>query len=210
MIQITTLKWVPEFVQGYVKDLPVRWALEEINEPYQLQLITRGDQQSAAYRKEQPFGQVPVLTDGDLHLFECGSILLHIGEKSEKLLPKDPQARARARTWVFAALNSLEPYIQFYNNFMQGSNDQQKNNIEMLVTKRLEAMESWIGDKEFLEDQFTVGDIMMTIILRLVSESDLMQGCPRLKAYSNRCMARPAFKKALQDQLKTFADNAPS
>src|SRR5881394_2694626 len=112
MITISAFKWVPDFARGQVRDLRVRWALEEAGIPYKSKLIGQADQKTPAYRALQPFGQVPAYIENDLRLFETGAILLHIGEKSETLLPKDPNARARAVSWVFCALNSMEPSIQ--------------------------------------------------------------------------------------------------
>ncbi|MEO7755635.1 MAG: glutathione S-transferase, partial [Dokdonella sp.] len=111
-ISVTAFKWVPPAVQGLVRDLRVRWALEEAGLPYEEKLLSSGDQNTPEHRAMQPFGQVPVYEEGDLALFESGSIVMHIGEKSPLLLPVDPAARARVRTWMFAALNSVEPHVQ--------------------------------------------------------------------------------------------------
>ena len=111
-IRLTAFKWVPPMVQGLVRDLRVRWALEEAGLPYAEKLLGQGEQNSPAYRAVQPFGQVPLYQEGDLTLFETGSIVMHIGENCEKLLPGNPARRARARTWILAALNSVEPHVQ--------------------------------------------------------------------------------------------------
>src|SRR6058998_337122 len=111
MITISAFKWVPDFARGQVRDLRVRWALEEAGLPYRTRLLGQGDQEKPEYRALQPFGQVPIFEDGGFVLFETGAIVLHIGERSETLLPKEPLARARATQWLIAALNSIEPFV---------------------------------------------------------------------------------------------------
>lgn len=215
MIQITTFKWVPPFVQGYVKDLSVRWALEEIGLPYELKLITREDQSSSAYRQHQPFGQVPVYQEGELSLFESGGILLHIGEKSEVLLPTETKARSRARSWVIAALNSVEPFTQNYNQTAAASEketwaQERRPTVESALKNRLGSLNTWLMGKEYLEGRFSIGDIMMVQILRNVADASFFSEFPNLVRYLTLCESRPAFQKALAAQMKTFADNAPA
>lgn len=211
-MKLTTLQSVPSFAQGYVRDLPVRWAFEEIGLPYELKLISAEDKNSENYRRQQPFGQVPVLEDGELVLFESGSILLHLGEKSEKILPKDPAQRARARTWVLAALNSLDPYVRAYRAAKDNSEKEEWAKARLpavleALNKNLKALNHWLQGREYFENQFSIGDIMMTIMLRNL-EPELFLNFPNLTQFLKRCEARPAFQKALNDQLKTFAENA--
>lgn len=213
-MKLTAFRWVPPFAQGVVRDLRVRWALEEAGIPYETHLIGREEQMSDAYRKQQPFGQVPVLQDGDLTLFESGSIVLYLAEKSTVLFPDDAKARARARTWVFAAINSMEPPMQnlatidlFYPN-EEWSKLRRPQAIKDLKRK-LSNLSDWMGDKQYLEGQFTVGDLMMTSVLRIARHVDLVAQFPNLEAYQKRCEARPTFKKALADQMKPFFENAP-
>ncbi len=216
MIRFTAFRWVPPFAQGLVRDLRLRWALEEAGLPYEIELITPDIQKSEAYRKLQPFGQVPVLHDNDLSLFESGAIALHIAEKSPVLMPEDASGKARARTWVFAALNSIEQHIQnlvlidIFNPDKAWAIERRPAAVES-VKDRLQKLNTWLGDKDYLEGKrFTIGDLMMTTVLRNLRHTDILaKDFPMLEAYRQRCEARPAFKKALADQMKTFEENAP-
>ena len=160
MIRISAFPWVPPFAQGLVRDLRARWALEEAGLPYEVRLLSAADQKSERYRALQPFGQVPVLEDGDLKLFESGAIVMHIAERSDALLPSDADARARAKTWMFAALNSIEPHIQnlaeidlFYAG-KEWTKDRRPIVVEM-VRKRLGELAAWLKGRDYLEDRFT-------------------------------------------------------
>jgi glutathione S-transferase len=209
MITITAFKWVPPFARGLVRDLRVRWALEEAGLTYHEKLIDTDDQVSADYRARQPFGQVPVLEEDGLVLFESGAIALHIAARSEALLPADDAGRARAVTWLFAALNTIEIVIQQLAEVDLFYADQEwaklgRPRIEEAVMKRLSELATWLGDRDYLEDRFTVGDLMMTTVLRLVRHTDLLDALPVLKAYKERCEARPAFQKALAAQMASF------
>ena len=211
MITLTAFRWVPEFAQGLVKDLRVRWALEEAGIPYQEKLIGPEDQASAGYRTLQPFGQVPVIESDELKLFESGSIVLHIAEQSEALMPLDPAGRARTRTWVFAALNSIEPSV---DNLGDTEGEEawavaRRPAAMEKVERRLGDLETWLGEQDYLEGRFTAGDLMMTTVLRNLRETDIVAKRPRLAAYVARCQARPAFQKALADHLRPFTANAP-
>lgn len=215
MIKVTAFAWVPPFAEGLVRDLRIRWALEEAGEPYEERLLQQGEQDSPEYRALQPFGQVPVYEEDDLTLFESGAVLLHIAQRSDALLPLDPAARARAIQWVFAALNSIEPHVQnlalidlFYADEPWAT--QRRPGVAEFVEKRLDALTGRLGDKEYLDDdRFSAGDLMMTTVLRILRHTDLVTGRPALHAYQLRCEARPAFQKALTDQLAPFARNAP-
>ena len=213
MIILTAFRWVPPFAQGLVRDLRVRWALEEAGIPYQEKLIGPGDQATAAYRALQPFGQVPAIESGDLKLFESGAIVIHVAEGSEALMPPDAIGRARTSAWVFAALNSVEPQVQnlaeidLFNAGESWAAARRPGAVEM-VQKRLDAVEGWLGDRTYLEDRFTAADLMMTTVLRILRHTDIMSGRPALKAYQARCEARPAFQRALADHLRPFAAKA--
>ncbi len=215
MMRITALRWVPKFAQGYVRDLRVRWACEEAGLPYDLRLIDRAQQASPNYRREQPFGQVPVLEDGNLTLFETGAILLHIGEKSEALIPKEAAAKARVTTWMFAALNSIEPFVQnltevdIFHSQEEWAKSRRPVVVEALKN-RLAALNTWLDGRDYLEERFTVADLLMTTVLRDVPEDGVLEDFPRLLEYRRQGEARPGFRKALASQLKNFADNAPS
>ncbi|MFO0665403.1 MAG: glutathione S-transferase family protein [Polyangiaceae bacterium] len=216
MMQVTAFRWVPPFAQGLVRDLRVRWALEEAGLPYEVRLIGPDDQKSKAYRKLQPFGQVPVLEDGELHLFESGAIVLHVAERSAGLLPREHAARERARTWVFAAINSIEPFIQnltqidLFNADKPWAVERRPVVVDML-RDRLQKLTDWMDGRNYLEDEtFTVGDLMMTTVLRILRHVDLLEKeFPQLHAYRKRCEERPSFVKALGDQMKVFSENTP-
>lgn len=214
-IRVTAFKWVPPFAQGLVRDLRVRWALEEAGIPYEERLIGPDDQKSSDYREQQPFGQVPVLEEGDLTLFESGSILLHVAERSALLLPADPTGRARARTWLFAALNTLEPQIQqlaaidlFFSD--QSWAKERRPGVVEMIQKRLSELSKALGDREWLEGEFSVGDLTMATVLRILRHTDLVSKHDNLASFLRRAEARPAFTKALADQMAPFAKSAPS
>jgi glutathione S-transferase len=215
MIIVTAFAWVPPMAQGVVRDLRVRWALEEAGLPYREHLLALGQQETPEHRALQPFGQVPVYEEDGLTLFETGAIVLHVGERSETLLPADPGARARAVQWLFAALNSIEPFAQdialidlFYPN-AEWAKLRRPGAVEF-VERRLDALTASLGDKPYLDgDRFTAGDLMMTTVLRILRHTDLVAKRPALAAFQARCEARPAFAKALADQLAAFARNAP-
>jgi glutathione S-transferase len=209
MIKISAFKWVPPFAQGLVRDLRVRWALEEAGLPYEAVLIDPSVQTSADYRAHQPFGQVPVFEEDGLVLFESGAIALHIAARSEVLLPSDEAGRARAMMWVFAALNSVETWIQMLAEVDLFAADQEwaklrRPELVQANRRRLAELAAWLGDREYLEDRFTVGDLMMTTVLRILRHTDLLDAEPRLKAYKERCEARPAFQRALAAQMQPF------
>jgi glutathione S-transferase len=210
MITISAFKWVPEFAYGQVRDLRARWALEEVGLPYQTRLLEQGDQDKPEYRALQPFGQVPVLEEDGLVLFESGAIVLHIGEGSAALLPKEAGARARATQWLIAALNSIEPFamnvaiIDLFYAQEEWAKLRRPGAVEF-VQKRLSALSESLGDKAFLDgDCFTAGDLMMTTVLRILKHTDIVSGDRRLAAYIERCTARPAFKRALDAQIGDF------
>jgi glutathione S-transferase len=214
MITISAFKWVPDFARGQVRDLRARWALEEAGLPYNTRLLEQGDQEKAEYRALQPFGQVPILEEDGLVLFESGAIVLHIGERSEALLPKELPARARATQWLIAALNSIEPFVMnvalidlFYAQ-EQWAKLRRPGAVEF-VQKRLSALSKSLGEKSFLDgDRFTAGDLMMTTVLRILEHTDTVSRDPRLAAYLERCTARPAFKRALAAQIGDFKEAA--
>src|SRR5882762_2329396 len=213
MITLNAFRWVPPLAQGLVRDLRVRWALEEAGIPYQEKLIGPEDQATAAYRALQPFGQVPAIESGDLKLFESGAIVIHIAERSDALMPSDSNGRARTSAWVFAALNSVEPQIQnlaeldLFHAREAWAPLRRPTAVEG-VQKRLGAVENWLGDRDYLEDRFTAADLMMTTVLRILRHTDLVSDRPALKAYQARCEARPTFQKAMADHLRPFEAKA--
>ena len=210
MITISAFKWVPDVARGQVRDLRPRWALEEAGLPYRTRLLTQGDQDKPEYRALQPFGQVPILEENGLVLFESGAIVLHIGERSEALLPQDPGARSRATQWLVAALNSIEPFVMNVAliDFLYANEEWAKlrrpGAVEF-VKKRLGALSKALGDKPFLDgDRFTAGDLMMATVLRILNKTDIVSSDERLGAYVDRCTSRPAFRRALDAQLGDF------
>ena len=210
MIIISAFKQVPEFAKGQVRDLRPRWALEEAGLPYRTRLLAQGEQDTPEYRALQPFGQVPMLEEDGLVLFETGAIVLHIGARSQTLLPSEANARARAVQWVFAALNSLEPMIMnlalidlFYAREEWGK--LRRPGALAFAQRRLDGLSKSLGDKPFLDgERFTAGDLVMATVLRILDYTDLVTGNPRLGPYLARCTARPAFRRALEAQMADF------
>lgn len=212
---VTAFRWVPPFAQGFVRDLRVRWALEEAGFPYEAELIDATIQASPAYRAQQPFGQVPAYRDDTVQLFESGAIVLYIAGQSDTLAPADPSGRARMTTWVLAALNSVEPYVDnliSLDVFHEGEawTVERRPQVEAMLDRRLADLEAWMEGREYLEDRFTAGDLMMSTVLREASAAGVLARFPRLDAYHKRCEARPAFARALEAQLQPFRENAPS
>ena len=212
-IEITAFQWVPDFAQGVVRDLRARWALEEAGLDYRVRLL--GQQRPPEYLLEQPFDQVPVLSEGDVRIFESGAIVQYIGEKSEALLPYDPQGRFRAIQWTYAALNSVEPAILnllLIDIFYKGEQwaTLRRPGAEEFARLKLKRVSEWLGDAQWLEgDRFTIGDLVMVTVLRFLRHTDLVAQFPNLAAYLKRGEARPAFQRALADQLAVFRENEP-
>jgi glutathione S-transferase len=205
---LTTYDWVPEMPRGVVRDLRVRWALEEAALPYRVESTSfhdRGPEHFAA----QPFGQVPWLTDGDLTIFESGAILLHLAEKSPTLMPTDRRGRAEVVEWVIAALNSVDlpsqPWVLFRFMGFPGEAPEAKF-VEDFLKARLDRMEAVLAGREWLAGgRFTVADLLMADVLRPVDKFDGLANYPACRAYVRRATARPAFRKAYDDQMAHFA-----
>ncbi len=206
---IVAFQWVPEFAQGLVRDIRVRWALQEAGRSYQVRQITRDDQTTPAYRALQPFGQVPAYEEGALILFESGAILHHIASSSPALMPDDPAERARTVTWMFAALNSVEPYVTSLNEidlFSGGAawGQERRPAVVARLEKRLAELQDALGDGPYLVGRFTVADILMATVLRTLRHTDIVARFPALNAYLDRCNARPAARESLKEQLASF------
>jgi len=212
-IEITAFRWVPPFAQGVVRDLRARWALEEAGLDYRVRLL--GPERPADYLREQPFDQVPTFSDGAVRIFESGAIAQYIGEQSETLLPSDKQGRYRAIQWTYAALNSLEPalfnvlLIDLFYADEEWAKLRRPGAVEFARLK-LKRVSDWLGDKDWLEGRFTIGDLIMVTSLRFLRHTDLVAGFANLDAYVKRGEGRPAFQQALNDQLQTFKDNEPA
>jgi glutathione S-transferase len=211
-IEITAFKWVPEFAQGVVRDLRARWALEEAGLDYRVRLV--GQQRPPEYLLEQPFDQVPCFSDGTVKIFETGAIAQYIGEQSEVLLPRDPQGKFRAIQWTYAALNSVEPAIinlLLIDLFFVGEEwaKLRRPGAADFAKLKLKRVSEWLGDKEWLEGRFTIGDLIMVTTLRFLRHTDLVAQFPNLDAFLKRGEARPAFQRALAEQLEVYAANQP-
>ena len=212
-IEITAFQWVPDFAQGLVRDLRARWALEEAGLDYRVRLV--GQERPPEYLTEQPFDQVPCFSDGAVKIFETGAIVQYIGEKSETLLPRDPQGRFRAIQWTYAALNSVEPAIVnlLSVDFFYAGEEWAKlrrPGAEDFARLKLKRVSEWLGDKQWLEgDRFTIGDLLMITELRFLRHTNLVAEFANLAAYLKRGEDRPAFQRALADQLAVYAANQP-
>ncbi|HEX7945983.1 MAG TPA: glutathione S-transferase family protein [Phenylobacterium sp.] len=209
MITVTAFKWVPDFARGLVRDLRVRWACEEAGIPYDQKLLAQGDGDSPEYRAMQPWGQVPVMIEDDLTLFESGAIVLRIAERSEVLCPDDDAGRAKMIQWLFAALNAVEPHIQNLGGLDIFYADEEwarlrKPGQEAFTRMKLASLARRLKGRDYLEDRFTAGDLMMVTVLRNLRHTDIVSGDPVLGPYVARCEARPAFQRALTAQLAAF------
>lgn len=205
---LTTYDWVPEMPRGLVRDLRVRWALEEAGLPYRVESTSFRDR-GPGHFAAQPFGQVPWLTDGDLTIFESGAILLHLAEKSPVLMPSDQRGRTEVMEWVIAALNSVDlpsqPWALFRFMKFPGEAPEAKF-IEDFLKARLDRMETVLAGRQWLvADQFTVADLLMADVFRQVHRFDGLANYPACRAYVQRMTARPAFLKAHDDQMAHFA-----
>jgi glutathione S-transferase len=212
-IEISAFNWVPDFARGLVRDMRLRWAMEEAGLSYRVRLLDAMAERPQDYFHEQPFGQVPIFIEGDIRMFESGAILLHLGERSEVLLPRDEAGRTRAMCWVVAALNSIEPMIFELVNIDIFNEGQEwarlrRPEAEEKVRNRLKLLSDWLGDKQYLEDRFTVADLLMTTVLRNLRHTKLVAEHPNLAAYVERCQARPAFARALAAQKADFIEQA--
>jgi len=208
-VQISAFSWVPDMAKGYVKDLRIRWALEESGHAYGVELVRPLGECPDSYRQWQPFGQVPAYRDDDVEMFESGAIVLHIARGNPVLEPADRQDRARMESWVFAALSTIEP--RFQNLFLFDAElaatpkgAAAKARLTELLANRLGVLATCLGEKEYLLDDFTAADIMMATVLRDVRGHGYLDPYPTLTAYVERCEARPAFSRALEAQMANF------
>ena len=212
---ITAFARSPDRGRGLARDMRVRWALEEVGQPYEVRLVSFGAMKEPAHRMLHPFGQIPTYEEGDLTLFESGAIIFHIAEHHAGLLPDDASARARAIAWMFAALNTVEPPI--VDRSMAVLLEQDKSwyeerlaILEDRVHVRLSELSSRLGDADWLDDAFSAGDLLMVAVLRRLKSSGLLEKYPNLFAYVARGEARPAFKRAFDDQLAVFTGKSPT
>lgn len=204
-LTITTYDWVPEMPRGYVRDIRARWACEEAGLHYDVETVPLTPKTAANYAR-QPFGQVPALRDGDLRMFESGAIVLHLAEKSEALMPKDPAKRAQVVQWAFAALNSIEMAVTPWLMAKVFERDEAATTkASGWLNERLGQLSTYLDGRDWLVgDRFTAADLLMTEALRVVRDEDGLTDYPVLTAYLDRTTARPGFRKAHQDQLDHF------
>jgi glutathione S-transferase len=206
---ITAFERSPDRGKGLARDMRVRWALEEAGQPYDVRLVSFGEMKEPAHRALHPFGQIPTYEEGDLALFESGAIVFHIAERHGGLLPDDGNARARAITWMFAALNTVEPAILELATARLLESDKPWNKerlplVEDRVRDRLKQLSARLGDADWLDGAFSAGDLLMVAVLQRLRPSGMLDGYPNLSAYVARGEARPAFKRAFDAQLAVF------
>lgn len=208
-ITITAFERSPDGGKGLARDTRVRWALEEVGQPYEVRYVSFQAMKEPAHLAIQPFGQIPTYEDGDLTLFETGSIVFHIAEQHAGLLPKDGNARSRAITWMFSAVNTIEPPILELVNtkFSEGDKPWSQERIPLVaerIRNRLKQLSTYMGNNEWLDGAFSVGDLMMVSVLLRLKASGILDEFPNLSAYVARGEARPAYKRAFEAQYAAF------
>lgn len=211
---ITAFEQSPDRGQGLARDTRVRWALEEVGQVYQVRLVSFRAMKEPAHLRLHPFGQIPTYEEDDLSLFETGAIVFHIAERHAGLLPDDANARARAITWMFAALNTVEPPILELANARLLEDDKPWSEerlplVEDRVRYRLDQLSARLGDAEWLDGAFSTGDLMMVSVLLRLKSSGILDEFPNLAAYVARGEARPAYKRAFDAQLAVFMGTQP-
>ena len=207
---ITAFERSPDRGKGQARDMRVRWALEEVGQPYDVRLVSLSEMKESAHRELHPFGQIPTYEEGDLVLFESGAIVFHVAEHHAGLLPDDANARARAITWMFAALSTLEPPIveRAMATLVERDKawyEQRLPIVEDRVRGRLDELSSRLGDADWLDHVFSAGDLLMVTVLRRLNGSGILEEYPNLSAYVARGEARPAFRRAFDAQFAVFA-----
>ena len=213
-ITITAFERSPDGGKGLARDTRVRWALEEAGQPYEVRLVSFRAMKEPAHRALHPFGQIPTYEEGDLALFETGAIVFHIAERHAGLLPDDANARARAIAWMFAALNTVEPPILELGTarLLEGGETWYAERLPLVedrVRDRLEQLSDRLDDADWLDGPFNAGDLMMVSVLLRLKSSGILDEYPSLAGYVARGEARPAYKRAFEDQLAVFTGNRP-
>lgn len=211
-ITITAFEQSPDGGQGLARDTRVRWALEEVGQPYEVRLVSFGAMKEPPHLAHHPFGQIPTYEEGNLALFETGSIVFHIAEHHAGLLPDNANARSRAITWMFAALNTVEPPIleREAARLLEGEKTWYEERLPLLedrVRVRLEQLSGRLGDSDWLDSTFSAGDLMMVSVLLRLKSSGMLDEFPNLAAYVARGEARPAYQRAFDAQLAVFIGN---
>ena len=212
---ITAFERSPDRGRGLARDMRVRWALEEVGQPYEVRLLSCSEMNESAHLKLHPFGQIPTYEEGDLALFESGAIILHIAQRHAGLLPDDASARARAITWMFAALNTVEPPIleRGIATLLERNKNWYEERLPILedrVCVRLGELSSRLGNADWLDDAFSAGDLLMVTVLRRLSGSGMLEKYSNLSAYVARGEARPAYQRAFEAQLAVFTGKPPT
>jgi glutathione S-transferase len=212
---ITAFESSPDRGRGLARDMRVRWALEEVGRPYDVRLLSFDAMKEPEHRRLHPFGQIPTYEEGDLILFESGAIVLHIAERHPGLLPADADARARATAWMFAARNTMEPPIveRSMATILERDKSWYEERLPILdgrVRTRLDELSSRLGDSDWLDGEFSAGDLLMVTVLRRLAGSGMLDDHPTLAAYIARAEARPAYKRAFDAQLAVFTESAPT
>jgi glutathione S-transferase len=212
---ITAFARSPDRGRGLARDMRVRWALEEVGQPYEVRFLSFNEMKEPAHRLLHPFGQIPTYEEGDLTLFESGAIIFHIAERQGSLLPQDANARLRAITWMFAALNTVEPPIfdLALAKILERDKSWYEERLPILedrVRVRLSELSSRLDDADWLDDAFSAGDLLMVTVLRRATGSGLLEKYPNLLAYIARGEARPAYKRAFDAQLAVFTGMPPT
>ena len=211
---ITAFERSPDRGRGLARDMRVRWALEEVGQPYDVRLVSFSEMKEPAHLRLHPFGQIPTYEEGELALFESGAIIFHIAQRHAGLLPDDANARMRAIAWMFAALNTVEPPILDREIATLVERDkswyqERQPILDDRVHVRLGELSSRLGDADWLDDAFSAGDLLMVTVLRRLSGSAILEKYPNLSAYIERGEARPAYKRAFADQLAVFTGEPP-
>jgi glutathione S-transferase len=211
---ITAFEQSPDRGRGLARDTRVRWALEEVGQPYEVRLLSFAAMKESAHRALHPFGQIPTYEDGNLVLFESAAIVFHLAERHAGLLPHDANARARAITWMFAAVNTVEPPILDLQTakFLEADKSWSKERLPLVLGRirdRLGALSDRLGDSDWLDGAFSAGDLMMVAVLLRLKPSGMLDEFPKLAAYAARGEARPAYQRAFAAQLAVFNAMAP-
>ena len=206
---ITVFERSPDGGQGLARDMPVRWAIEEVGQPYHVRLVSLRAMKEPAHRTIQPFGQIPTYEEGDLALFESGAIVFYIAERHAGLLPDDANARARAITWMFAAVSTVEPPI-VNRGFDEPWYEQRRPVVEEGIRNRLGDLSSRLGNADWLDGAFSAGDLLMVSVLRRLRGTGILDEYPNLSAYVARGEARPAYKRAFDAQLAVNSGKQPA
>ena len=212
---ITAFERSPDRGKGLARDMRVRWAFEEVGQPYDVRLVSFSEMKESAHRMLHPFGQIPTYEEGDLVLFESGAIIFHLAERHAGLLPGDANARARAITWIFAALNTVEPAVLelVTARFLEGDKPWSRDRLPLVkdrIRDRLKQLSARLGSADWLDGAFSAGDLMMVSVLLRLRSSGILDEYPNLAAYVARGEARPAYKRAFDAQLTVFTGKPPT